>query len=230
MEGIIDKKQQKFICGYNEMDITTFLIQFYNECGRDYPWRNERTPFKVYLSEVLLQRTRADQVEPVFRYLATRYPDVKTLYHGFEEVKHAIQSLGRSCRLHYFKAGLEYLLDNYSGEIPSDRQKLMAVPGIGDYIAAAIRIFGFGIPDVIVDTNAVRFFCRFYGLQSTPETRRRKSFIELVTRHVSVSNCVEYSYGLLDFAARFCQPVRPLCDICALKFQCKNGNIIKKYN
>ncbi|OIQ10642.1 Adenine DNA glycosylase [Moorella thermoacetica] len=211
--------------GSKVTEITGFLIKYYTTAGRDYPWRKERTPFRVYLSEMLLQRTRADQVEPVFRYLVSRYPDVKTLYNGFEEVKQAIQSLGRNCRLHYFKAGLEYLINNYGGKIPSDRQELLAVPGIGDYITAAIRIFGFGIPDVIVDTNTVRIFCRLYGLQFTPETRRRKHFIELATRHVSMSHCIEYSYGLLDFAAEICRPVRPACGICGLRSVCDYSKI-----
>lgn len=202
-------------------EIVQFLIWYYVNRGRDYPWRQQRTPFRVYLCEMLLQRTRADQVEPVFRYLVSQYPDIKTLNECFEEAKSAMWSLGRNCRLQCFKAGLEHLVNKYCGEIPSGRKELLAVPGIGMYIAAAIRIFGFGIPDVIVDANVVRILCRLYGLQATPETRRRKQFIELVTRHVPTSYCIEYSYGLLDFAAQVCRPVRPDCGSCEISSLCE---------
>lgn len=203
--------------------ITDYLIHYYLEAGRSYPWRQERTPYRVYLSEILLQRTRADQVKPVFEYLVSRYPGVCLLNERFQEASQALLTLGRTCRLQYFKSGLEYMVKNYGGKIPSDRKELLAVPGIGDYIAAAIRIFGFGIRDVIVDTNVVRVLCRLYGLQATPETRRRKCFIELASRHVPMSHCIEYSYGLLDFAAQVCRPVRPGCDICELSFLCEYG-------
>lgn len=204
-------------------EVTGFLIDYYLKEGRDYPWRRQRTPFRVYVSEILLQRTRADQVEPVFTYLMSRYPNVHLLSEGFEDARQAMLSLGRTCRLQHFKAGLECLVKNYGGEIPSDRQGLLAVPGIGDYIAAAIRIFGFGIPDVIVDTNVVRIMCRLYGLQPEPGMRRRKYFTELATRHVSFDWCAEYSYGLLDFAAKVCRPVRPRCAACGLRNLCEYG-------
>lgn len=193
-------------------------------------WRRERTPYKVYLSEILLQRTRANQVEPVFNHIVSVCPDVRTLYNRFEEVAHRLLSLGRRCRLEYFKAGLEYILKNYDGEIPADRNLLLAIPGIGDYIAATIRIFGYNIPDAIIDTNVVRVLCRLYGLQPDTETRRKKYFIELVRAHLPESYYAEYSYGLLDFAAEVCKPGKPGCNICGLNFVCDSFGKIKSKN
>jgi len=200
--------------------ITDFMINFYRTNGRKYPWRCERTPYKVYLSEVLLQRTRADQVEPVFNHIVSVCPDIRTLYNRFDEVVQRMLSLGRRCRLEYFKTGLEYMLKNYDGKIPADRNLLLAIPGIGNYIAAAIRIFGYGIPDVIIDTNVVRVLCRLYGLQPDGETRRKKYFIELAGTHLPQKSFVEYSYGILDFAAEVCRPHRPGCNMCELNFLC----------
>jgi A/G-specific adenine glycosylase len=196
------------------------MINYYLRHGRRYSWRNNRTPYQVYLSEMLLQRTKADQVEPVFNQLLATYPDLESLRVGFEEARVTMQPLGRFCRFKHFKSGLDYLITNCQGEIPADRGELLKIPGIGPYIAAAIRIFGFSLKDTLVDSNVVRFFCRFYGLEANPEIRRKKSFLELVSKHTPDEFYVEYAYGLLDFAAEICRPIRPNCNMCQLRNRC----------
>lgn len=204
----------------SEEEISIYLVNYYLKYGRRYPWRDNRTPFGVYLSEMLLQRTRADQVRPVYNGLIGKFNDISSLYTGFEEATAIMQSLGRFSRLNYFKEGLNYLNDYYGGEIPEDSISLKQVPGVGPYIAAAIRIFGFDINDTIIDTNVVRVISRIYGLEITPETRRKKLFIELARGHVPQTEFVEYSYGLLDFAANVCRSRRPVCNECGLTKLC----------
>lgn len=106
------------------------------------------------------------------------------------------------------------MLEQYDGEIPVEREQLLSIPGTGLYIAAAARVFGFGIKDTIIDANVVRVLGRIYGFRVNPETRRRKAFIELAARHVPEKGFVEYSYGLLDFAAEICKLGKPLCHFC----------------
>lgn len=206
--------------------IRLHFINYYLENGRQYPWRDDRTPFRVYLSEMLLQRTQADQVKPVYNELNERFNNVSSLYSGFEEATAIMQSLGRFCRLNYFKEGLNYLNNYFGGEIPEDSNSLCQIPGVGPYIAAAIRIFGFDIKDTIIDTNVVRVISRINGLKITPETRRKKSFIELVQGYVPQTGFVEYSYGLLDFAANVCRSRNPLCNQCGLTKICR---VLKEY-
>lgn len=201
-------------------EVGLYFINYYKRKGRKYPWRDNRSPFKVYLSEMLLQRTQADQVTPVYNRLIGKFDSVLSLITGFEEATAIMQPLGRFCRLNYFKEGLEYLNDHFGGEIPEDNARLARIPGVGPYIAAAIRIFGFDINDAIIDTNVVRVIGRIYGLERTPETRRKKSFIELARRHVPQVKCVEYSYGILDFAATVCRSRGPLCNQCGLTKLC----------
>lgn len=199
------------------------VVHYYEGFHRDFAWRESRTPYRVFLSEVLLQRTRAEQAEPVFMELAERYPNVAALYQDIEKVAKVIGGLGRLCRVGPLKRGLSYLITNYGGEFPLQNAKLIKVPSIGLYAAAAVRVFGFGVRDTIVDSNVVRVFGRLYGLQTTPETRRSRDFMELVEPHVPVSNFAEYSYGLLDFASAVCTPLSPKCEGCSLRYQCDSA-------
>jgi len=197
------------------------ICGYYITCGHKYPWRINRTPFRVYVSEVLLQRTRAKQVEPVFSKIIEKYPDPETLLENFEDAAKEMYTLGRNIRLHYFKQGLEYIVTNYGGEIPGEKSRLMLIPGVGDYIAAAVRIFGYSFQDTIIDANVVRVLSRIYGKKYDGETRRKKEFIILAEKHSLHSRCVDYSYGILDFAADVCRPWKPLCDRCFLREYCE---------
>lgn len=201
--------------------IVNGICDYYLNCGREYPWRKNRTPYTVYVSEVLLQRTRASQVQPVYRKIIKKYPDAETLLRNFTAAAREMQTLGRNIRLHYFKQGLEYIVNNYSGVVPCDKKELLLIPGVGSYIAAAIRIFGYGCQDTIIDTNIVRVLCRIYSKKYDGETRRKKEFVRLAEKHSLHSRCVEYSYGILDFAADICKPFKPFCEKCFLKECCE---------
>lgn len=202
-------------------NVTDAMVVFYRTSGRRLAWREDRTPFKIYLSEILLQRTKAEQAEPVFRELVKRYPDVPSLVTHFDVAAEIMKPLGRYCRLEVFRKGLEYLKDRFNGQIPRESADLRLTPSIGPYIAAAIRVFGYGVPDVIIDANVVRVLGRIYGLAVTPETRRKKAFRELAGQHVPEDAPVDYSYGILDFASMVCRPLSPGCGHCGLNKICK---------
>lgn len=202
---------------------TRYIVKYYLDSGRQFAWRENRTPWRIYLSEILLQRTKAEQAEPVFIEITKKFRDINNLFCDFASAKEIMKSLGRFCRLEPFHEGLSCLVNKYNGVIPEERKDLLAVPSIGPYIAAAIRIFGYNVRDVIIDTNVVRVLGRFYGLRITPETRRRKSFIQLAEQHVPQDNFIEYSYGILDFAAQICRSVNPKCNSCILAVYCEYG-------
>lgn len=206
--------------------VSSLLIDYYKYNGRRFAWRYNRSPYRVYLSEMLLQRTKAEQVAPVYNYLCEQYPDIKSLYSNFDNVKKALESLGRNCRLNHFINGLYYLLDKHNGKIPSETDKLLLVPGIGPYIAATIRLFGFGFIDTIIDTNVVRVVSRLYGLEYDAETRRDKEFYSRAKLLVPEQDAVEYSYGVLDFAASICKKRSPLCENCSIAKFCDKGSAI----
>ncbi|MEQ8191938.1 MAG: DNA glycosylase [Candidatus Eremiobacterota bacterium] len=202
-------------------ELTPYIINFYYKSGRKFPWRDYRTPYSVYLSEILLQRTQARQVVPVFNLLIENYPDVFSLYNDFMVASNVMKSLGRFCRYEVCKHGLHYVIEKFNGNIPEDKDSLLSIPSIGTYIAAAIRIFGYGLHDTIIDTNVVRVLGRLYGLQITGEIRRKKYFIELAEKQSCCKDIVAYSYGILDFAFLICCSKKPLCDQCNFRLICK---------
>ncbi len=205
------------------------LIRFYLLEGRIYPWRIDRNPFKVYISEILLQRTRADQVVPVYQQLIEKFPDTISLFADFNRAIPIMYPLGRSIRLDYFQKGLRYINEYYNGQIPFERKDLLSVPGIGPYIESAIRLFGYNIRDTIIDTNVIRVVGRFNGIEIHPEIRRKKSFISIARNSVPEEKYVEYSYGLLDFAEKICKSRNPDCNNCKLATECL-WNLQKRTN
>lgn len=196
------------------------MITFYRDKGRHFPWRQGRTPYRVFLSEVLLQRTRAEQVLPIYNALIAHFPDLPSLNQGFPEAVEMVKSLGRESRFVHVKNGLNYILDMLGGTFPLSREELIKIPSIGSYTAAALRVFAFGLRDTIVDCNIVRVISRVHGFGSGPETRRSKAFLDLAEKAVPAVEYVEYSYGLLDFASMVCLPVKPLCCSCDLRSDC----------
>lgn len=136
-----------------------------------------------------------------------------------------MHSLGRFIRLEYIRLGLDYLMEKHNGTIPFSQDELLKIPGVGPYISGAVRVFGFDLRDTIIDTNVVRVFGRIYGLEVNPETRRKKGFIKLAETHVPQKQFVEYSYGILDFAAAVCKTPKPLCLSCPISYLCSYNTV-----
>lgn len=196
------------------------IRNYYIEHGLRYAWRIDRTPYRVYVSEVALQRTRAPQVEPVFTALMDTYDNFRSLLEGFDNAITIMRPLGRPCRFDYLLRGLNTIVRVYDGKLPVSREELTAIPGVGPYIAAAVRVFAFGLRDTIVDTNVVRVLGRVFGVGTDASTRRQRSFLDLAERCVPIVGYAEYSYGILDLASSLCKPHSPNCCYCSLRQMC----------
>ncbi len=162
----------------------------------------------------MLQRTKAEQVLPVYISFSEKY---ETPQDYLKDEKASIfKSLGLSWREKEFKKLARILSGR---EIPSDKKSLLDLPGVGEYIASAYRSLHLGIRDVIIDSNIVRLYGRFFGFETDGETRRKKWFIELADKLTPIENLKEYNYGLIDFTRKICKP-KPLCNICNLREEC----------
>ncbi len=197
------------------------LLKWYDAEARIFPWRDRSDPYRVLIAEMMLRRTQAKQVIPVYLQFINRYPDVVSLNDApVDEVLAMLRPLGLGWRADNFMVLAREIVARHQGRVPCNREELLALTGIGPYIADAIRSFAFGEPSVIVDTNTVRVAARYFGFDYNPESRRRKDVILAVSHLVTPQEPARSGYALLDFAALVCRTRDPLHDSCPLATHC----------
>lgn len=191
--------------------------------AQDLPWRALRTPYRVFLAEFLLVRTRADLVAGVFEDIYRRFPSIPDLASASEsDVVEAIASLGLPQRAPYLIEAARFILAELGGEIPSDRADLERIPGVGPYVATAITAFAFDGDEVPADVNILRFLSRLTGLPMVHETKgstELRGLLPLLSRQ----NGGPDPELLLDFTRFICEPRRPRCELCLLQADCCYG-------
>jgi len=191
---------------------------------RIFPWRTTDNPFHIMMAELMLRRTQARQVVKVYNVFIVKYPDAHALAMApAEEVAHTLYSLGLVWRVPAFQQIAHSLVEQYKGTIPPSYDALIALPGIGDYVASAVCCFAFEQAVTIVDTNTVRVVGRLFGVPTHAESRRRKSVRKLLHALLDRENPKSYNYAMLDIAALICTPAKPNCAACPLLPYCATG-------
>jgi len=181
------------------------------------------------IAEFMLQRTKANQVEPIYKNFIKQYPDVHSLSKAREySIRKYTDNLGLHWRANHFKKAAKYIVDIFDGQFPEDRELLRKIPGIGDYVAGAILTVCYNKPEYVIDSNIARFINRFYSLQLTGEIRRKKIIIEKAQELFDYSDTRNLLFALLDFTALVCKPKKPACFNCILNKYCSNYNHISK--
>ena len=172
--------------------------------------------------EFMLQRTRAEQVEPVYTQFIKYYPSVVSLSNAKnKDVAQYTKHLGMHWRTKHFIAAAKFIVNEYKGKIPAERKKLLAIPGVGEYVAGAILTVAFQKPEWVIDSNIARFLNRYHGLGLQGEIRRKKEIIELSKQFFKYKNPRKLLFSVLDFTALVCLPRNPLCTKCPLRRKCK---------
>jgi len=179
-----------------------------------YPWRSTPNRWHALVAEIMLQRTRADQVVGPYQDFVRRYPDPGDfLVAPNTGVFDSLGLITREKRLGDLALALQ------GSDIPEGRASLLALPGVGSYIAAAFRSFHCGIRDVIIDSNVVRLYGRLFGFEYDGETRRKPWLRELADRITPARIYRDFNYAVIDFTRSICKP-RPDCGHCMLNAQC----------
>lgn len=182
---------------------------------KHFPWRDTKKRWHALIAEVLLQRTRASSVVPIFNSFISRFPEPSDLSTAsIEDIRKVIYRLGLPARAPLLKQ-LGTALNETGGDPPEDHASLLALPGIGPYIAAAWLSFHAGKRAVIVDANVVRWICWLIDQPANPETRRKRWLINLATSMTPSRRWKEYNYAVLDFTMEICV-TRPRCDVCPI--------------
>lgn len=197
------------------------VLTWWPTIGRDFPWRHATCPYHVLVAEMMLRRTQARQVERVYKEFLKQFPSVKALAVASEQaIADRLWSLGLAWRVPAFRQMARMLIDLHEGEVPRDREALLALPGVGDYVADAVRCFAYGDAVALLDTNTVRVAGRFFGFQVNPESRRRVWARQAVGRLVDSSSPRESNWALLDLAATVCGASSPLHEQCPVADHC----------
>jgi len=180
-----------------------------------FPWRETRNRWHALVAEIMLQRTNADQVLPVYKEFTRKYKKPEDL------LKSSWERLFRNLGLHWREKQIVELAESLVGkDIPESKNDLLKLPCIGNYIASAYLSLHLGIRDVLIDSNIVRVTGRYFSFKTDAETRRKKWFIELAEKLTPARKFREYNYALLDFSRTICRP-KPKCELCVLRSRCR---------
>ena len=140
------------------------LLDWQDSNRRSFPWRDQTDPYKVFVAEVLLQKTPAERVSLIFNRFITDYPDINALSTAdFSKIISDYPNLGLYKRIHWLIESMRIIENGFHSLIPEDKEKLMELPGVGDYTSSAILCFVFNKKIKIVDSNVIRLYCRFFN-------------------------------------------------------------------
>lgn len=194
------------------------LLKWYQENRRDLPWRDTKDPYRIWISEIILQQTRVSQGYDYFLRFMERFPDVDTLAAApDDEVMRYWQGLGYYSRARHLHAAAKSM----KGQFPTTYEGVRALQGVGDYTAAAICSFAYDMPYAVVDGNVYRVLSRYFGVETPIDTNEgKKLFASLAQENLDPSCPADYNQAIMDFGALQCTPHTSVCAECPLADQC----------
>ena len=198
------------------------IVEWYEEHHRDLPWRNTRDAYKIWLSEIILQQTRVAQGLPYYEKFILHYPDINSLAGAKErEVLRLWQGLGYYTRARNLLKCAREVVRNFKGKFPKTYADLKALPGIGDYTAAAIASFAFGEHVAVVDGNVYRVLGRIFGVdQNIASPDGKKFYFQLANELISKGAPGVHNQAVMEFGALHCLPQNPKCTECIFNRTC----------
>lgn len=203
-------------------DFAKILLAWYTREGRDLPWRHTRNPYRIWLSEIILQQTRVAQGTAYYHRFVERFPDVTSLAAATEdEVLKLWQGLGYYSRARHLHKAAQEIVSQFGGEFPTTFAAIRSLSGVGDYTAAAISSAAFGLPHAAVDGNVYRVLARLFDIDTPIDTTSgKRQFSELAQSLLDPANAGSYNQAIMDFGALVCTPLHPHCEECPFSEHC----------
>ena len=199
------------------------LMDWYRENQRDLPWRKLSAPYPIWVSEVMLQQTQVKTVVPFFKEFMRRFPDLECLARAdLQEVLKAWEGMGYYARARNLHKAAGIVVNQHRGIVPPNWQEFHQLPGVGDYIAAAVLSIAFGEPYPVVDGNVKRVLSRLFVMeepvnQSPSKRKFQQSAAELLNR----KNPGTFNQAVMELGALVCKPGNPLCEECPVRIWCR---------
>jgi len=227
-----------------EAYFTRHLLQWNErENERQMPWKGEKDPYKIWLSEIILQQTRVDQGLAYYNRFVKNYPTIKKLAAAPETAVFKLwEGLGYYSRCKNLIATAKFIANNLNGKFPDTYDDILKLKGIGPYTASAIASFAYNLPYAVVDGNVMRVLSRYFGISTAIDSTEGKNyFTALANKLIDKKVPALYNQAIMDHGATVCKPQLPLCTTCLLQKQCvafkndevrqlpvKEGKLIKK--
>lgn len=211
-------------------DFTLRILKWYAENKRDLPWRKTNDPYKIWLSEIILQQTRVDQGRDYYLRFVEAFPGIHAMAESSEEkVLKLWQGLGYYSRARNLHATARQVSGQYHGRFPETYDELLGLKGIGPYTAAAIASIAFGRAVPVIDGNVIRVLARYYGIKEAyGNARQKKIFESYAWQSLYKQDAGTYNQAIMEFGALYCTPSKPDCTNCILKENCfaHNENLV----
>jgi A/G-specific adenine glycosylase len=198
------------------------LLQWFHAHKREMPWRSRRTPYRVWVSEIMLQQTQVTTVTPYFTRFLKAFPTVKSLAAADQQaVLKAWEGLGYYSRARNLHAGAQKVVTQRGGKFPPDATTWRTIPGVGPYTAAAISSICYGEAVPVVDGNVMRVVARFRGLtDDIMKTPTRNAMAAWLQPHIERVNPSDFNEAMMELGALVCTPRSPNCETCPLRTEC----------
>lgn len=198
------------------------LINWYSVNKRDLPWRKTRSPYHIWLSEIILQQTRVDQGLAYYLKFAGQYPTIQALAAAPEQdVLKLWQGLGYYSRARNLLTAARQVVNEFDGQFPQSFETIKKLKGVGDYTAAAIASMAFREPKAVVDGNVYRVLSRLFAIDTPINTTAgKKIFAELANKLMPKTDSGIYNQAIMEFGALYCKPGRPDCEKCVVSQYC----------
>ena len=208
---------------YKQHEISQLLIRWYKKNHRSLPWRETNDPYKIWVSEIILQQTRVIQGHDYYLNFIDLFPTVKALSQASEtNVLKAWQGLGYYSRARNMHATAKIIVELFDSKLPETYKKIISLKGIGEYTAAAILSIAYNKPYAVVDGNVYRVLSRLFAIETPIDSSLgKKLFAELAQEILDVDNPGIHNQAMMEFGALHCTPTNPLCISCPLIHLCQ---------
>ena len=209
----------------NQKNRETFresLIQWYIREKRDLPWRHTKDPYKIWVSEIMLQQTRVDTVIPYYERFIKEFPTIEVLVAADEEkLLKQWEGLGYYSRVRNLQAGVKEVYEKYNSIVPDTRKEISSLKGVGPYTAGAILSIAYQKPEHAVDGNVMRVLSRVLLIkEDIAKPKTKKIFEEAVSELIDPEDPSSFNQGLMELGATICTPTSPKCLLCPVREHC----------
>ncbi|HPQ09558.1 MAG TPA: A/G-specific adenine glycosylase [Bacteroidia bacterium] len=198
------------------------ILKYYQKHKRNLPWRNIQDPYKIWISEIILQQTQVKQGLDYYLRFVEKFPDVKTLANANEDdVLKVWQGLGYYSRARNLHFAAKQIVSNFNGRFPNKYEDILSLKGVGEYTASAIASFAYNLPYAVLDGNVYRVLSRYFGIDIPIDSSEGKRYFSTLAKKIlDKKNPSEYNQAIMEFGATFCKPAQPDCNNCLLNRYC----------